>query len=270
MEKAVPYRRDIDDNQWYLVDIFARDWSSVIDFYTEFETGGLRFYAYGKQLRHMIKQCPTFEELNDTEIDKSNKKKKNVCFKDVTSRAAMIDRYRKLFYDNAQKTTTAQAFSNLCVRPRGGRHQNRLSFSWKIVNSLKCDECNHTCVYESLKLFYQYDAKCVAEINYLNKRMNNYICFFMETVDLIMIYKNLFIRIAKEYEKYHQQTLLLWVNQIHDLLDQYNQYRDRNQCDQASRVLLSIKNFLQCKIHKMKYTFVVSELKQKFNLVKPF
>lgn len=159
-------RHPIDPDQVYSVDIFCRNWTKVVDVYTQFEEGGVRFVANGRSLKYMMNKCPTFDE--DEEIAKKKYKKRVACFKVIKRRNDVVDKYRSLFYSKSTEAKTYDDFQALIIRPRNKRFVNRLRFTFLVVKSLKCDECeNNKCVYNALKLFYNHDKKCIDEVDRL-------------------------------------------------------------------------------------------------------
>ncbi|ABQ51975.1 lef-2 [Spodoptera litura granulovirus] len=159
----------IEPDTVYMVNVFLRDWSHVLDCYTVFAPGGTHFIAMGRNLQRMIALCPTFDEVEALQ-NKNNvqRKAKNTCFAGVTNRNDVITRYREMFYQgDKQGVNTRQDFELLCQRPRTNRFGNRLKFTYKIIKSLMCDKCDKSaCVYQALKMFYNNDSKCIKEVDY--------------------------------------------------------------------------------------------------------
>ncbi|AKR17414.1 LEF-2 [Mocis latipes granulovirus] len=164
MLRYQPYHK-IDTTQYYLVDVFTRDWRAVVDAYTVFVPGGLYFIAHGLNLNNMIKLCP--EEITSEKLIAARAKTTKICFLDAISmgRKAVIDLYTKHLY--SKPTNTSVDFKALCQRSRQNRYQNRMKFTYKIVKSVQCATCdNSRCVYDALKLFYCNDKKCEREVDY--------------------------------------------------------------------------------------------------------
>jgi hypothetical protein len=158
-------REPIDPNVTYLVDMFHRDWSKVIDVYTRFQPGGTHFIVKGFNLKFMMNKCPTFDEQQETEQRKY--KRQDVCFKGMKRRDDVANKYQAIFYRNTEVNTWPD-FQALRSRPRNKRFANRLKFTFKVVKSLKCDQCpGNECVYDALKLFYNNDKKCADEVDRL-------------------------------------------------------------------------------------------------------
>lgn len=160
-----PLNEEIDTKKFYLVDVFSRDWRSVLDAYTVFVPGGLFFVTHGLSLKNMIKRCPQqlFEEVSPPKC----MKKRNYCFlKAIAAGREDVTRaYSSLFYFKI--TNTSADFAALCERSRNNRYQQRLKFTYKIVKSLQCSQCSgNKCVYDALKLFYRNDKKCEREVDY--------------------------------------------------------------------------------------------------------
>ncbi|AJK91691.1 lef-2 [Spodoptera frugiperda granulovirus] len=171
--KLLRYYPADDDNintkAYYLVDVFARDWRTVVDAYTIFVPGGLYFIVHGQCLKSMVKTCPAdFEESMQPKSfgNNNNRKKMDVCFtKALDSRQQVINIYNNIFYK--RPTNTTEDFLALCQRSRNNRYHNRMKFTFKVVKSLQCKSCvNNRCVYDALKLFYENDKKCEREVDY--------------------------------------------------------------------------------------------------------
>ncbi|QBQ01585.1 lef-2 [Hyphantria cunea granulovirus] len=168
MESAVMFRKHVDPNQYYWVDVFSRDWSRFIDAYTQFAEGGLKFLVYGQNLQRMLKLCPPFDqEEQAAAANVVNLKRKDVCFKSLTTRTAVTEKYTELFYNYGRANNTFQDFKALCERPRTHRYANRLKFTYKIYKALRCSCCADLCVVNALKIFYKHDKKCCDEVNRL-------------------------------------------------------------------------------------------------------
>lgn len=166
--RYTPLCEVIDTTKYYLVDVFSRDWRSVLDAYTIFVPGGLYFIVHGINLRSMIKQCPEQIEAYCVPGKVCNKKR-DVCFSHVISREEIVRLYKTLFYN--KPTNTSDAFQALCQRSRNHRYQYRMKFTYKIVKALRCTICpNSRCVYDALKLFYNNDKKCEREVDYTVSR----------------------------------------------------------------------------------------------------
>ncbi|ACH69383.1 LEF-2 [Pseudalatia unipuncta granulovirus] len=166
-----PYS-DIDTTHYYLVDVFARDWSKTVDAYTIFVPGGLYFVVSGCNLKNMINTCP--EELRGENQGTVRAKTLKLCFKSAIQkgRTEVINLYTKYLY--SKPTNTTDDFKALCQRSRHNRFQNRLKFTYKIVKSIQCNTCdNSCCVYDALKLFYCNDKKCEREVDYTVSRNSN-------------------------------------------------------------------------------------------------
>lgn len=165
-----PYS-DIDTTQYYLVDVFARDWRKMVDAYTVFVPGGLYFVVNGLNLKSMIQYCP--EELSSGKQEVRAKTIK-LCFLSAIKkgRKEVINVYIKHLYN--KPTNTTEDFKALCQRSRHSRFQNRVKFTYKIVKSIQCNTCdNSCCVYDALKLFYCNDKKCEREVDYTVSRNRN-------------------------------------------------------------------------------------------------
>lgn len=151
----------IDPTATYLVDFFERHWR--VSGATEFVPGGRFFVMYGRNLQALVKQ----DETAVSPPSYSNMKKRNECFLARTKRVDIINAYQEIFYCRYPPPKTKTDFINLCVRVRNDRFQSRLRFSYLIVKSLQCKDCNNKCVYNALKIFYQNESKCVAEVDRL-------------------------------------------------------------------------------------------------------
>lgn len=159
-------RHPIEPDQAYAVDIFCRNWSSVVDVYTPFEEGGVRFVAHGRSLKHMMSKSISFDD--EAVVEKRKYKKRVACFKNFKLKKEVADKYRAIFYSKSTEAKTFEDFQALCTRSRNKRFANRLRFSFLIVKNLKCDSCEkNVCVYDALKLFYNHDKKCVDEVDRL-------------------------------------------------------------------------------------------------------
>lgn len=158
-------RGAVDPNATYLVDIFHRDWSKVLDVYTRFQPGGTHFIVRGSNLKFMVNKCPTFDEQQ--EAQQRRYKQREVCFRETKKRDDVAAKYQSLFYRSTEAKTWPD-FQALRSRPRNKRFANRLKFTFMVVKSLKCDQCpGNGCVYDALKRFYNNDKKCVDEVDRL-------------------------------------------------------------------------------------------------------
>ncbi|AEB00317.1 lef-2 [Clostera anachoreta granulovirus] len=165
-------RRPVDRTKTYKVDVFMRRWVTVGPDVT-FIQGGRYFVLSGKNLDVLVKKSPTFdEEVSVYGTSSSTSNKRDVCFLGcLGDRQALIDKYNKLFYSRTTGGLKSEtAFKKLCVRPRRNRYANRLTFNYLIVKRLKCDACSNVCVYDALKMFYNMDDKCVAQVDDLVSR----------------------------------------------------------------------------------------------------
>ncbi|AKN63313.1 lef-2 [Agrotis segetum granulovirus] len=162
-------RSSVEPRTRYMVDVFCRDWSSVLDAYTVFVQGGTHFLVNGKNLLQMIKQCPTLEESEQSTVGniKKTKKKREICFETLKKRSDIIAKYRETFY-RFKDANTLPDFEALVQRPRNKRFGNRLKFSFLVIKNIQCKRCeNNVCVYNALKSFYENDKKCVDEVDRL-------------------------------------------------------------------------------------------------------
>ncbi|AQQ80303.1 LEF-2 [Betabaculovirus altermyunipunctae] len=163
---------EVDTSRYYLVDVFARDWSSVVDVYTVFVPGGLQFIVHGLNLRRMLRICPA--DLVPPPVDgRRNRKKRDLCFLNAIDRGkhAVISIYATQLYN--KPTGTSADFKALCERSRNNRYMNRVKFTYRVVKSLQCSTCpGNSCVYDALKLFYDNDIKCEREVDYVVAKDN--------------------------------------------------------------------------------------------------
>nr|ALN41958.1 lef-2 [Cnaphalocrocis medinalis granulovirus] len=55
----------------------------------------------------------------------------------------------------------------MCERKRKNRYNDRLIFNYYVIKNFQCTNCNNSCIFNALKLYYKKDSKCVNQLIYL-------------------------------------------------------------------------------------------------------
>ncbi|UYE99051.1 MAG: lef-2 [Betabaculovirus sp.] len=142
-----------------------------------FLPGGRYFLMLGKHLKLLVKKSASIEydeeddimneNYNNTDFVKS-KKKRDVCFlSTMTNRDTLIAHYNKIFFTHNKSSKSFEAFTNLCIKVRNKRYNNRLTFNYLVLKQLQCNQCQNKCVHEALKKFYFMESKCVGQVDRL-------------------------------------------------------------------------------------------------------
>lgn len=165
-------RLHIDETKTYIVDKLLMQFNDIGGEHT-FLPGGRYFLMLGKRLKLLVEKSASFEDDDECDTNKNfnyvkSRKKKNVCFRaTMNNRTALIAHYNKIFFTHNKSSKSFEAFTNLCIKVRNKRYNNRLTFNYLVLKQLQCNQCQNKCVHEALKKFYFMESKCVGQVDRL-------------------------------------------------------------------------------------------------------